>query len=129
MSSSSKGVFRGLHFQKGEKAEGKLVQVFQGAVWDVAVDLRKDSPSFGKWVGVELSAENHRMFWIPPGFAHGFLTLTDSVLFAYKCTEEYHKESEGGIRWDDPDLAIQWPMKDVLVSEKDAILPFLKDVK
>jgi len=124
-SKSSKGVLRGLHLQCEPHAQGKLVRVVKGAVWDVAVDLRPGSPTLGKWFGLELSEANRTMFYIPPGFAHGFVTLEDDTEFLYKCTAEYHKASEGGIRWDDPKLAIAWPKLDVapLVSEKDAILP------
>jgi dTDP-4-dehydrorhamnose 3,5-epimerase len=128
-SKSTKGVLRGLHFQNPPHAQGKLVRVIEGTVWDVAVDIRRDSPTYLKWFGVELSAENHLQFYIPPGFAHGFVTLSDVAQFQYKCTAEYNKESEGGYRWDDPDIGIKWPIKDLLVSEKDAALPFIKDVK
>ncbi|MDC7220360.1 MAG: dTDP-4-dehydrorhamnose 3,5-epimerase [Spirochaetales bacterium] len=125
---SSKGTLRGLHFQTDPAAQGKLVSVITGAVWDVAVDLRKGSPTFGKWFGVELSGENHRMFYIPPGFAHGFLTLEDNTHFVYKCTAYYSPEHDGGIRWNDPDLAIDWPGNvEPLVSDKDGTLPFLAD--
>lgn len=123
-SKSSRGTLRGLHYQTGEHAQGKLVRCTHGRLWDVAVDIRKDSPTYGKWDAVELSAENHKMFWIPSGFAHGFIALEDDTELQYKCTAEYNKESEGGIRWDDPTLAIDWPITDVLVSEKDAILPY-----
>jgi len=125
-SKSSKGVLRGLHFQNEPHAQGKLVRVAKGAVWDVAVDLRPGSPTLGQWHGVELSEANHTMFYIPPGFAHGFLTLEDDTEFLYKCTKGYHKASEGGIRWDDPRLAITWPDLGVpwLVSDKDKVLPF-----
>ena len=127
-SKSSKGVLRGLHFQREPHAQGKLVRVTEGSVWDVAVDIRPDSSSYLTWIGFELSAENAHMLFLPPGCAHGFLTLTEFAQVQYKCTVEYNKESEGGIRWDDPDLAIEWPIKDVLVSEKDKILPFVKDI-
>ncbi len=121
---SSKGVLRGLHFQTGEHAQGKLVRVISGRVWDVAVDIRHDSPTFLKWFGVELTADNGKLFYLPPGFAHGFVTLEDNTQFLYKCTAEYNKASEGGIRWNDPRINIQWPLKDgILVSEKDAVLP------
>jgi len=121
---SSKGVLRGLHFQTGEHAQGKLVRVISGRVWDVAVDIRHDSPTFLKWFGVELTAENGKLFYLPPGFAHGFVTLEDDTQFLYKCTAEYNKASEGGICWNDPRINIQWPLKDgILVSEKDAVLP------
>jgi dTDP-4-dehydrorhamnose 3,5-epimerase len=122
---SVRGVLRGLHFQTGAHAQGKLVRVIRGAVWDVAVDLRPTSLGFGRWFGLELSARNRVQFYIPPGFAHGFLTLEDETEFCYKCTAEYHKPSERGIRWDDTSLAIEWPQQDVRpsVSEKDAMLP------
>lgn len=124
-SRSTKGVLRGLHLQREPHAQGKLVRVSLGAVWDVAVDLRPGSPTLGQWFGLELSAENRTMFYIPPGFAHGFLTLSEVAEFQYKCTAEYHKASEAGVRWDDPRLAIAWPRLDVpyLVSEKDQSLP------
>jgi dTDP-4-dehydrorhamnose 3,5-epimerase len=127
-SCSSKGVLRGLHLQKGSHAQGKLVRVTAGKVWDVAVDLRPDSPTFKKWYGIELSSENKTMFYIPPGFAHGFVTLEDNTEFMYKCTEEFNKESEGAVRWNDPEIAIEWPLTDVLVSDKDAENPLLKDI-
>jgi dTDP-4-dehydrorhamnose 3,5-epimerase len=103
--------------------------VTRGRVWDVAVDLRPGSTTFGEHFGLELSAENRRMFWVPAGFAHGFLALEEGTELQYKCTAEYHPASEGGIRWDDPDLAIDWPSKDVLVSDKDAVLPSFADFK
>lgn len=126
---SVEGVLRGLHFQKGDHAQGKLVRVVRGAVWDVAVDCRPASPTLGRWYGLILSAENRTQFYIPPGFAHGFVTLSDEAEFCYKCTAEYHKASEGGLRWDDPTLAIEWPLAglEVSVSEKDAVLPTWKD--
>jgi dTDP-4-dehydrorhamnose 3,5-epimerase len=126
---SSRGVLRALHYQLPPRAQGKLVRVIGGKIWDVAVDIRRGSPTFGKWVGVELSDENKAMFWIPPGFAHGFVTLSESVHLLYKCTIEYDKASERGIRWDDPDLAVGWPIKDVLVSARDASLPSFKDAE
>jgi dTDP-4-dehydrorhamnose 3,5-epimerase len=118
-SMSQKGVLRGLHFQKPPFAQGKLVRVVKGAVLDVAVDIRKGSPTYGKWIAEVISAENKLMVWIPVGFAHGFLTLEDDTIFQYKCTNYYNKESEGGIIWNDPDLNINWGIKDPLVSEKD----------
>jgi dTDP-4-dehydrorhamnose 3,5-epimerase len=125
LSKSARGVLRGLHFQRQPHAQGKLVSVPFGCVWDVAVDIRKDSPTFGKWFGVELSAENHKQFWIPAGFAHGFVALQDDTLFSYKCTDVYAKECEGGIFWNDPDLDITWPIdaSEAIVSEKDQALP------
>lgn len=124
---SSKGVLRGLHFQNAPHGQGKLVRVIAGAVWDVAVDLRPGSATYGQWYGLELSAQNRTQFYIPAGFAHGFVTLTDGTEFCYKCTAEYHRASEGGVRWDDPQLAIRWPLSglEVSVSEKDAALPYL----
>ncbi|MDD3498657.1 MAG: dTDP-4-dehydrorhamnose 3,5-epimerase [Candidatus Moranbacteria bacterium] len=124
LSKSAKGVLRGLHFQKGEWAQGKLVQVIQGKVLDVAVDIRKDSPTFGKWVSIELSGENKKQFWIAPGLAHGFISLEDDTIFGYKCTELYNPNSEVGIIWNDPDLNIDWKLKengvaDPVISEKD----------
>ncbi|MBQ2706488.1 MAG: dTDP-4-dehydrorhamnose 3,5-epimerase [Agathobacter sp.] len=107
-SSSVKGVLRGLHFQK-EFPQGKLVRVVKGTVFDVAVDLRKNSETYGKWFGVELSAENHKQFYIPQGFAHGFLVLTDIAEFCYKCTDFYHPGDEGGLAWNDPAIGIKWP--------------------
>jgi len=127
-SMSSKGVLRGLHFQRGKHSQGKLVRVISGSVWDVAVDLRPDSETFKKWYGLELSVENAVMFYIPPGFGHGFVTLEDNTQFMYKCTEEYHKESDSGVRWNDQDIAIEWPVKDVMVSDKDAANPLLRDI-
>lgn len=128
-SQSKKGVLRGLHFQK-KHPQAKLVRVLEGEVYDVAVDLRKDSPTYGKYVGVVLSSENKRMFMIPRGFAHGFVVLSDTAKFTYKCDELYHPEDEGGFRWNDPDVNVAWPIKEnVLLSDKDKILPFLKDNK
>ena len=118
---SSKGVLRGLHWQKPPHAQGKLVSVITGRIVDVAVDIRKGSPTFGKWVMQELSEENHTSLWIPPGFAHGFMVLSDTAHFTYKCTDTYHPECEAGMRWNDPTLAIAWPIEgmDVLTSPKD----------
>lgn len=124
---SSKGVLRGLHFQRGPMAQGKLIRVMQGRVWDVAVDIRPDSPARLQWTGVELSDENNRMVYIPPGFAHGFLVLSDTAHFMYKTTAEYSPEHDGGIRWDDPDIGVEWPVTNPQVSEKDRSLPYLKD--
>ncbi|MEI4975142.1 dTDP-4-dehydrorhamnose 3,5-epimerase [Aeromonas caviae] len=118
-SKSSKGVLRGLHYQLPPHAQGKLVRCVAGEVFDVAVDIRKSSPTFGQWVGVHLSAENKRQLWIPEGFAHGFVTLSESAEFLYKTTEYYHPESEGAICWNDPDISIEWPVEGVLLSEKD----------
>jgi dTDP-4-dehydrorhamnose 3,5-epimerase len=120
-SSSHKGVLRGLHFQYTQP-QGKLVRVISGEVFDVAVDLRKDSPTYGKWEGVTLSADNKKQFYIPPGFAHGFVVLSDSAEFTYKCTDYYKADDEGGIQWDDPEIGINWPIDDIdeiILSEKD----------
>ncbi|KAB2906692.1 MAG: dTDP-4-dehydrorhamnose 3,5-epimerase [Burkholderiaceae bacterium] len=108
-SRSTKGVLRGLHYQLPPKAQGKLVRVVRGAVFDVAVDIRKGSPTFGQWVGMELTEDNHRQLWVPPGLAHGFLVLSESADFLYKTTDYYSPEHERSIRWDDPQLAIDWP--------------------
>ncbi|MFA2945559.1 dTDP-4-dehydrorhamnose 3,5-epimerase [Acinetobacter pittii] len=126
---SQKGVLRGLHYQNAPYAQGKLVRVVQGRVWDVAVDIRPDSKTYGEWVGVELSAENKTMFWIPEGFAHGFISLEDNTQFLYKTTNYYNKESEGAIIWNDPTLAIDWPLaevNEVLVSDKDQVASLFK---
>jgi dTDP-4-dehydrorhamnose 3,5-epimerase len=129
-SRSSRGVLRGLHYQLSNP-QGKLVRVTQGAVFDVAVDIRRSSPHFGCWVGYELSEANHRMLWIPPGFAHGFLVLSETADFLYKCTTLYDPPSDRGIRWDDPAIGIAWP--DVgaapLLSAKDAAAPLLADAE
>lgn len=120
-SKSSKGVLRGLHFQK-KHPQGKLVRVISGEVFDVAVDIRKGSKTYGKWYGVILSAKNKKQFYIPEGFAHGFLVLSEEAEFTYKCTDFYHPEDEDGIRWNDPDIGIEWPINDcnnILLSEKD----------
>ena len=121
-SKSSYGVLRGLHFQKPPYAQSKLVRVIKGAVLDVAVDIRKGSPTFGKYVSVELTEDNHRQFFIPRGFAHGFSVLTDEVIFQYKCDNFYAPQSEGSLAWDDPDLGIDWrvPANEIVLSEKDA---------
>lgn len=128
-SKSCYGVVRGLHFQKGEHAQSKLVRVVKGKVLDVAVDLRPGSVTFGKHVSVELSEDNHRQFYIPRGFAHGFSVISDEVIFQYKCDNLYCPESEGAIAWDDPDLGIDWriPADKVILSEKDRNHPRLKD--
>lgn len=123
-SMSQKGVLRGLHYQLNPHAQGKLVRVVQGRAWDVAVDIRQGSPTFGQWVGIELTGENHRQFWIPAGFAHGFIALEDNTQFLYKTTDYYAKECERSIIWNDPTLAIDWPLDqvdEVLVSEKDQV--------
>jgi dTDP-4-dehydrorhamnose 3,5-epimerase len=124
-SRSSRGVLRGLHYQVGSHAQGKLVRVSSGVVFDVAVDIRRGSPTFGRWVGIELSDRNHKQLWIPPGMAHGFLVLSESADFMYKTTEYYQPGAERSLKWDDPDLAIVWPTLETapLVSNKDAIAP------
>ena len=129
-SHSQKGVLRGLHFQNPD-AQGKLVRVSRGAVFDVAVDVRRSSPTFGQWTGVELSASNHRMFYVPEGFAHGFLTLEDDTDFLYKCTAPYAPQSEHSIAWDDPAIGIDWPLNgtEPLLAEKDRAGQPLADAK
>ena len=128
-SKSKKGVLRGLHFQKTHP-QAKLVRCIKGEVFDVCVDLRKNSPTYGKWEGVVLSAEKGNQFMIPRGFAHGFLVLSDSATFCYKCDELYHPDDEGGIIWNDPDIGIDWPnVGDVLLSKKDENHPLLKEMK
>lgn len=126
-SSTVKGTLRGIHFQRGDKAQAKLVRCVRGAVLDVAVDLRPNSPTYKKWVGVELSEENKRMLMIPRGFGHGFVTLTDNVEFLYKADNPYAPESEGGIRWNDPELNIDWGVEHPVLSAKDERNPFLRD--
>ena len=128
-SKSRKGVLRGLHFQYTEP-QGKLVRVIKGEVFDVAVDLRRDSPTYGKWEGVILSEENKKQFYVPEGFAHGFLVLSDEAEFIYKCTNFYNPDDEGGILWNDPDIGIKWPVDhidEVILSEKDKQLKTLKE--
>jgi dTDP-4-dehydrorhamnose 3,5-epimerase len=126
-SRSTKGILRGLHFQK-TKPQGKLVRVVSGEVFDVAVDIRHDSSTFGQWAGVILSEHNKRQFWVPPGFAHGFVVLSDTADFEYKCTDYYDPADEGSIRWDDPDLAIDWPITNPSLSDKDATAGSFKDL-
>jgi dTDP-4-dehydrorhamnose 3,5-epimerase len=126
-SRSRRGVLRGLHYQL-EHTQGKLVQVQRGEVYDVAVDVRLGSPTFGQVYGCVLSEENHRQLYIPPGYAHGFVVLSETCDFVYKCTDYYHPASEQSVAWDDPDLAIAWPLKDVQLSAKDAGAPRLKDM-
>lgn len=131
ISRSTKGVLRGLHYQS-EQTQGKLVTVLEGSVFDVAVDIRVGSPSFGKSVGVELSGDNKKQLWVPPGFAHGFVVLSDTADFFYKCTDYYHPESEISILWNDPDIDIKWPLnldKGLILSEKDKSAELLKDIK
>ncbi len=124
---SAKGVLRGLHFQNPPYAQGKLVRVIKGAVLDVALDIRKDSPTYGQHFSIELSEENKTIVWIPPGFAHGFVTIEDNTIFTYKCTEVYNKESEGALLWNDKDLNINWEINDPLVSAKDLVAGNFKD--
>ena len=128
-SKSSYGVLRGLHYQKGDAAQAKLVRVIKGKVVDVAVDIRRNSPTFGKHVMVELSEDNKRQFFIPRGFAHGFLVLSDEAIFTYKVDNPYAPQADAGVRWNDPELGIKWPIdpKDVITSEKDLKQPLLKD--
>jgi dTDP-4-dehydrorhamnose 3,5-epimerase len=127
-SCSMKHVLRGLHFQKPPFAQGKLVRVMQGAVLDVAVDIRANSPTYGKWESIVLNSRDKMMLWIPEGFAHGFVTLEADTVFFYKCTQLYHKDSEGSIRWNDPDLGIDWgELNDPILSEKDKKAPLFRD--
>lgn len=128
LSFSSRGVLRGLHYQNPH-AQGKLVYVLQGEVWDVAVDIRRDSACFGHWTAVTLSAGNKKQFYIPPGFAHGFCVLSETALFTYKCTDLYHPECDGGVRWNDPDIGIDWPVAEPILSDKDKIQPYLRDLR
>ncbi|MDY0743847.1 dTDP-4-dehydrorhamnose 3,5-epimerase [Paucibacter sp. R3-3] len=130
-SRSARGVLRGMHFQLGEDAQGKLVRCVAGAVFDVAVDMRRSSPNFGRWAGVELTAENHRQLWVPPGFAHGFLVLSETADFLYKTTAYYAPQAEGSLRWDDPTVGIEWPDLGIapLLADKDAKAPALADAK
>ena len=127
VSSSASGVLRGLHYQ-WPNPQGKYLSVLEGEVWDVAVDIRRGSPHFGKWTAVLLSAENRRQFWIPEGFAHGFVATGERALLAYLCTATYDPAADAGIRWDDADLAIDWPVKAPRLSAKDAKAPFLADI-
>lgn len=126
--SAKKGVLRGLHFQNKPYTQAKIVRCTSGAVYDVAVDIRHDSPTYGMWVGVELSEENGRQLLIPRGFLHGFQTLTDNVKFAYKCDNYYNKESDGGVMYNDPDIGVVWPIEDPILSEKDKHHPKLREL-
>ena len=126
---SNKGVLRGLHFQAPPFAQGKLVRVSAGAAMDVVVDIRKESSSFGKHYSTILSEENKRVLWVPPGFAHGFVSLKNGTRFLYKCTAYYDKESEGGLLWNDPGLGIDWKLDDLIISDKDQELPLLSNLK
>lgn len=130
-SRSSKGVLRGLHYQLPPHAQGKLVRVVRGAVWDVAVDIRQNSATFGQWVGQELTEDNHKQFWIPPGFAHGFVVLSDSADFLYKTTNYYAPQSDRGLLWNDPDIGIAWPDlgMEFLLSDKDQKQPLLRNAE
>lgn len=127
--STVKGTLRGIHFQKGDKAQAKLVRCVKGTVLDVAVDLRKNSPTFKQWVGVELSEKNKKQLLIPRGFGHGFVTLTDDVEFLYKADNYYAPEADAGIRWNDQDIGVEWGIENPILSEKDKKNPFLKDCK
>lgn len=127
VSRSAKGVLRGLHYQ-WPNPQGKLVNVLEGEVYDAAVDIRRDSPTFGCWTAAMLTADNHRHMWIPEGFAHGFCVLSDFATFSYQCTALYDRESDAGIRWNDADIGIDWPLGTPLLSDKDNRAPFLKDV-
>ncbi len=127
VSSSQRGVLRGLHYQ-WPNPQGKYVSVVEGEVWDVAVDIRQGSPTFGQWTAVVLSAENRRHFWIPEGFAHGFVALSERAVFTYLCTATYDAAADANIRWDDPQLAIDWPVTDPLLSPKDAAAPLLSAI-
>lgn len=126
--STVKGTLRGIHFQKGDKAQAKLVRCVRGAVLDVAVDLRHDSPTYKQWIGVELSEENKKQLLIPRGFGHGFVTLTDHVEFLYKADNYYAPEADGGIRWNDPNIGVDWGISKPILSEKDKKNPFLRDI-
>ena len=130
-SRSARGVLRGLHFQLPPHTQGKLLRVVRGAVFDVSVDMRRSSANFGRWVGVELSADNHRQLWVPPGFAHGFLVLSETADFLYKTTDFYAPQAEGCVRWDDPTIGIQWPETGVapVLADKDAKAPLLAQAK
>ncbi len=125
--SAQKGTLRGLHYQLNPMCQAKLLRCTRGKIFDVAVDIRKGSPQYGKWVGVELSAENKKQLFIPRGFAHGFITLTDDVEVQYKADNYYAPEYDGNIRWDDPDIGVEWPLKPVILSEKDSKAPLLKE--
>lgn len=127
---SRRGVLRGMHWQKAPYTQGKLVAAITGCIWDVAVDIRKDSPTFGKWTGHELSEDNHAMLWVPPGFAHGFVVLSETAHFTYKCTDVYAPEHEANFRWNDPEIGIDWPLNGIApcTSGKDESAPLFKDI-
>ncbi|WP_413625493.1 dTDP-4-dehydrorhamnose 3,5-epimerase [Luteibacter sp. Lutesp34] len=127
ISRSARGVLRGLHYQ-WPRPQGKLVSVLEGEVFDVAVDIRRGSPTFGQWTGVMLTAENHRHFWIPEGFAHGFCVVSDHAIFSYQCTDLYDPKADGGVLWSDPAIGVDWPLSSPLLSGKDAKAPLLKEV-
>lgn len=127
VSKSARGVLRGLHYQ-WPHPQGKLVSVLEGEVYDVAVDIRRGSPTFGRWAGVMLTAENHRHLWIPEGFAHGFCVVSEHATFSYQCTDLYNREADGSIRWDDPAIGIDWPVSSPLLSEKDAKALLLAEI-
>ncbi len=127
LSFSTRGVLRGLHYQQ-PYAQGKLLSVIQGEVFDVAVDIRRGSPTFGQWTGVTLSGDNHRQMWVPAGFAHGFCVVSETAYFTYKCTEIYAPQAEGAVAWNDPDIGIDWPLKEVSLSAKDQQSLRLKDI-
>ncbi|WP_201315287.1 dTDP-4-dehydrorhamnose 3,5-epimerase [Dyella sp. EPa41] len=127
VSRSARGVLRGLHYQ-WPHPQGKLVSVLEGEVYDVAVDIRRGSPTFGQWAGVMLTADNHRHFWIPEGFAHGFCVLSEFATFSYQCTDLYDAKADGGVRWNDPAIGIDWPVSEPLLSDKDGKTPLLADV-
>ena len=127
VSKSKKNVLRGLHYQKNPKAQGKLIRCLKGRIFDVAVDIRKQSPTYGKWIGLEMSGEDTAMLYIPVGFAHGFVVLGEEAVVNYKCTQEYSSEHDKGILWNDPQINITWPIKDPILSMKDLKHPLLKD--
>ncbi len=126
---SKKNVIRGLHYQKHPKTQGKIITVLKGRIWDVAVDIRKNSPTYLKWLSLELDDENRFMLYIPPGFAHGFLALSEDVHIIYKCTNEYDSKLDAGICWNDPDIGIVWPVKNPILSYRDVRLPYIKEAE
>jgi dTDP-4-dehydrorhamnose 3,5-epimerase len=126
-SRSDKGVLRGLHYQL-EHPQGKLVHVSAGEVFDVALDIRYGSPTFGQWHGILISAENHRQYYVPPGYAHGFVVLSETADFLYKCTDLYYPKDQGAVLWNDPDISIEWPLTDVSLSQKDKVAPRIADI-
>ncbi|HSJ58924.1 MAG TPA: dTDP-4-dehydrorhamnose 3,5-epimerase [Anaerolineae bacterium] len=129
LSHSERGVLRGLHYQKAPHPQGKLVMVLRGRIYDVAVDIRRDSATFGQWVGCELTSEGGELLWVPAGFAHGFCVLSDEADVLYKVTDEYARECDRGIVWNDPEIGVEWPVDEPLLSEKDAELPLLRDAE